>query len=152
MVSNYIEDGRVDNVQEDPNSFQYLSKEMVLENSASSIMIIFDGHINDYNDVRAFYSISDRPNFDPVFTNFPGYENLNEQRNIVDSSQNNGHSDVRTPKDDLGLVTEQCKFREYTFTIKDLPSFKAYRIKLDFTSSNQAFVPRMKNLRVITLA
>ena len=152
MVSNYIEDGRVDNIQEDPNSFQYLSKEMVLENSASSIKIMFDGHINDYNDVRAFYSISDQPNFDPVFTNFPGYENLDAQGNIVDSSQNNGHSDVRTPKDDLGLVTEQCKFREYTFTIKDLPSFKAYRIKLDFTSSNQAFVPRMKNLRVITLA
>ena len=152
MVSNYIKDGRVDSVTEDPNSFQYLSKEMVLENSATSVKIIFDAHINDYNDVRAFYAISDQPNFDPVFSNFPGYENLDAQGNVVDSSQNNGRSDSKVTKDDLALVSPQCKFREYTFTIKDLPSFKAYRIKLDFTSSNQAFVPRMRNLRVVTLA
>ena len=152
MVSNYIEDDRVDSVKEDPNSFQYLSKEMVLENSATSIKIIFDGHVSDYNDVRAFYAINDDTNFTPTFTNFPGYENLDAQGNIVDSSQNTGHSDTRVPKDDPALVSEQCMFREYTFTIKDLPSFKAYRIKLDFTSTNQAFVPRMKNLRVITLA
>ena len=152
MVSNYIEDGRVDSVEEDPNSFQYLSKEMVLENSATSIKIIFDGHVSDSNDIRAFYAINDDTNFTPTFTNFPGYENLDAQGNIVDSSQNTGHSDTRVPKDDPSLVSEQCMFREYTFTIKDLPSFKAYRIKLDFTSTNQAFVPRMKNLRVITLA
>ena len=125
---------------------------MVLENSATSVKIIFDAHINDYNDVRAFYAISDQPNFDPVFSNFPGYENLDAQGNVVDSSQNNGRSDSKVTKDDLALVSPQCKFREYTFTIKDLPSFKAYRIKLDFTSSNQAFVPRMRNLRVVTLA
>jgi len=153
MVSNYITDGRVDNVSEDPNSFQYLSKENVLETSATSIKIMFDAHINDYNDVRAFYAISDQPAFDPVFSNFPGYENLNERGEVVDSSQNNGHPDSLVPKTDpAGFTPDELAYREYSFTINNLPSFKAFRIKLDFTSTNQAFVPRMQNLRVITLA
>jgi len=33
-----------------------------------------------------------------------------------------------------------------------LPSFKSYRIKLIMTSTNQVYVPRMKDLRVIALA
>ena len=153
MVSNYIEDNRVDIISEDPNSFQYLSKENVLETSATSIKIIFDAHINDYNDVRALYAISDRENFDPVFSLFPGYNNLNEQGEVIDPSQNDGRTDVLIPKDDAsGFTPDELQYREYTFTINNLPSFKAFRIKLDFTSTNQAFVPRMANLRVITLA
>ena len=153
MVSNYIEDNRVDIIEEDPNSFQYLSKENVLETSATSIKIIFDAHINDYNDVRALYAISDKENFDPVFSLFPGFNNLNEKGEVIDPSQNDGRSDTLIEKDDAsGFTPDQLQYREYTFTINNLPSFKAFRIKLDFTSTNQAFVPRMANLRVITLA
>jgi len=44
------------------------------------------------------------------------------------------------------------QFREYTFTANDLPTFKNYRIKFILTSSNQTWVPRVSELRVITLA
>ena len=44
------------------------------------------------------------------------------------------------------------EFKEYTFTIDRLPSFRTYRIKLGMTSTGQCFVPRVKELRVIALA
>ena len=43
-------------------------------------------------------------------------------------------------------------FKERTFTADDLPSFKYYRIKLVMTSTNQVYVPRVKNLKVLALA
>ena len=153
MVSNYITDGRVDTLAGDPNSFQYISKENVLESSASTIKIIFDAHLNNYCDVRAFYAVSDQPNFEPIFVNFPGYLNLNERGQVIDQSQNDGRSDTLVPKTDpSGFTPDTLDYREYTFTINELPSFKAFRIKIDFTSTNQAFVPRMTNLRVLSLA
>ena len=153
MVSDYITDSRVDTIAADPNACQYISKENVLETSANSIKIIFDAHLNDYNDVRAFYATSDAENFDPVFTPFPGYFNLNEKGEVIDSANNDGRSDTLVPKSDpTGFTPDKLNYREYSFTVNNLQSFKAFRIKLDFTSTNQAFVPRMSNLRVITLA
>ena len=144
MVSNYITDNRVGLIKEDPNSCQYISKENVLETSATSIKILVDALIDDTNDIRAFYAVNDDPGFDPVFNPFPGYNNLDAQGQVIDPSQNDGKSD--------SLVDSSTQFTEYSFTIQDVPSFKAFRIKLDMTSSNQAKVPRIKNLRVITLA
>ena len=43
-------------------------------------------------------------------------------------------------------------FREHTFTIDELPSFKSYRVKLLLTSTNQANPPKIRNLRAIALA
>ena len=50
----------------------------------------------------------------------------------------------------LGL--DKADYREYTFTADQLPSFRTYRIKINLTSTNQSFVPRVKDLRVIALA
>ena len=44
------------------------------------------------------------------------------------------------------------KFKEYEFNIEDLPEFKYYRFKFILTSTNQTYVPKVSNLRVITLA
>ena len=43
-------------------------------------------------------------------------------------------------------------FREYQFTVDRLPAFNSFRIKIVGTSTNQAFVPRVRNLRVLALA
>ena len=42
--------------------------------------------------------------------------------------------------------------REHEFNMENLPPFKYYRIKFLLTSTNQVYVPRVSNLRVITLA
>ena len=43
-------------------------------------------------------------------------------------------------------------YREYKFSVDELPSFKSFRIKLIGTSTNQATVPMIRNFRVISLA
>jgi hypothetical protein len=153
IIENYATDVRVNSINEDPSAFQYISKEITLENSASSIKIILDAHINLYSDIRAFYAISENQNFDPIFNPFPGHENLNSRGQIINFEDSDGLSDKFISKSStIGFAAQEVDYREYTFTADELPSFKSYRIKLVMTSSNQVYVPRVSNLRVIALA
>ena len=153
VIENYATDARVDTIDEDPSAFQYISKEITLENPASSIKIILDAHINLYSDIRAFYSISENSNFDPIFTPFPGYTNLNTRGEIINLEDNTGLSDkFISPSNSIGFTSPELEYREYVFTSDQLSSFRSYRIKLVMTSTNQVYVPRVQNLRVITLA
>ena len=152
-ISNYATDSRVNTIDQDPSAFQYISKEINIENSASSIKIILNAHINQYCDIRALYAISEKSNFSPIFVPFPGYLNLNSKNQVIDFANNDGRSDILiTPSQSLGFETSNVEFKEYTFTIDGLPSFRSYRIKLILTSTNQVYVPRVKDIRVIALA
>jgi hypothetical protein len=153
VISNYATDSRVNTIDQDPSAFQYISKEINLENGASSIKVLLNAHINQYCDIRALYAISEKSNFNPVFVPFPGYTNLNTKNEIISSENSDGRSDTFvTPTQSLGFETSDIEFKEYSFTIDKLPSFKSYRIKLILTSTNQVYVPRIKDLRVIALA
>ena len=135
------------------NEFRYVYRENTLANSASSIKILLDAHINEYSDIRAYYAISASPNFDPIFEPFPGYKNLNDQGQVIDSAESDGLPDRFIPKSDAaGFKSSELTFREYEFNMEDLPPFKFYRIKFVLTSTNQTYVPRVSDLRVITLA
>ena len=142
-ISNYVEDSRVNSIDEDPNAFQYVSSVNTLESSATSIKILLTAHINQYSDIRAFYAIGEEQNFEPIFEAFPGF-----------SSTNDGSSDrVVSPSNaSEGFLSNDLTFKEYEFTVDNLPAFKSYRIKLIGTSTNQAYAPRIKELRTITLA
>ena len=152
-VKNYLTDKRVNQLNNDPTACQYISKENTLENSATSIKIILSAHVNEFSDLRAFYAISETENFEPIFTPFPGYDNLNDRGQIIALSDSSGRPDSKVPNSDIGgFLSKDLVYREFTFSANDLPSFKSFRIKLDLTSSNQAYVPRVKELRVIALA
>ena len=152
-IANYKTDPRVNTLFDDPNACQYVSRENSLANSASSIKILIDAHINEYSDIRAFYAISATPNFDPIFEPFPGYTNLNDLGQIIDASKSDGRPDRLIPKPDVGgFSNENVTFKEYEFNMEDLPPFRYYRIKFVLTASNQTYVPRVSDLRVITLA
>jgi hypothetical protein len=153
VIENYAEDNRVNDINEDPSAFQYISKEIVLESPASSIKIILNAHINPYSDIRALYAIGENPNFEPIFTPFPGYNNLDSRGQIINFEDSNGLSDrFISPSNYLGFTSTELDYREYTFTADNLPSFRSYRIKLVATSINQVYVPRVRDLRVIALA
>ena len=152
-ITNYKTDGRTNSLYEDPTACQYVSKENRLTNSATSIKIILDAYINEYSDIRAFYAISDQSNFDPIFIPFPGFKNLNNEGEMIALADSDGRSDKKMPLADSGMFkSSDLSFREYSFTANDLPSFNNYRIKFVLTSNNQTWVPRVSNLRVITLA
>jgi hypothetical protein len=153
VITNYATDPRVDSIDEDPSAFQYISKEINLENSASSIKIILDAHINLYSDIRAFYAISESSNFNPIFTPFPGYTNINTKGEIINIEDSDGSADnFVSLSNSIGFTSPELDYKERTFTENELPQFRSYRIKLVMTSTNQVYVPRVKNLRVITLA
>ena len=124
-----------------------------MENSASSLKIFVDAHINVNCDIRAFYSISNTEGGTPIFTPFPGFNNLNNRGQVITAKDSDGQSDVFIPKvNSTGFESGDLEFSEYVFTADQLPSFRNYRVKLVMTSTSQVYVPRMKKLRVMALA
>ena len=50
------------------------------------------------------------------------------------------------------LESEDVPYRDYEFTIDNLPSFKYFSIKVIGNSTNQAYPPRIKEFSAIALA
>lgn len=152
-ITDYAEDDRVSTLEGDPSSFVYATKPISLETPASSIKVLLSGYINTFSDIRCFYALTDDPNSDLIYYPFPGYTNLTSSGNVIDFSKNNGLPDKMVSKTDLiGFDSDNIIFREYEFSIDNLPSFRYFGIKLIGTSTNHAYPPRYKDLRVIALA
>ena len=153
-ITNFATDNRTSTINGDPTACQYISKEIQLSNAATSLKIMVNAYVNEYADIRAFYYISNDQGLDPIFTPFPGYKNLDANTAaVINPKDNNGQEDVKMEKSNrYGYVPSELQYREYGFTVEDLPQYSNYRIKLVLTSTNQVYVPRMKDLRVMALA
>ena len=152
-ITNYITDPRVNSIDSDPSAFQYISRELSLENSATSLKIDLNAYINTFSDIRAFYCVGNEPTSNPIFTPFPGFSNLKSNGNIINLKDNDGHPDTEIQKTNvLDFNSNNLEYKEYIFTMDNLEPFRYYRIKLVMTSTNQVYVPRVKDLRVIALA
>ena len=151
-ITNYATDNRVNTIESDPTACQYISKENILATSATSIKLMCSAHVNSASDIRAFYAIASNSNFDPIFVPFPGYNNLNDQGEMIALDKRDGLPDKLAPKDKEGFKSSEIAFREYSWTADNLPAYKNYRIKLVMTSTDQTYPPRISELRVITLA
>ena len=153
IIVNYATDDRISTVETDPTSCQYISKEMLLENHATSLKVILAAHIHADADIRVLYSVHNKEAVDPIFVPFPGYQNLNNRGQVIAAEDSNGLSDKLVPKSNSsGFDGQTLEFKDYTFSVDQLPSFRAYRIKILMTSKSQVYVPRVKDLRVIALA
>ena len=153
VITDFANDSRVNGILTDPSACQYISKEIVLENPATSLKVILDAHINNYSDIRVFYAISEEPGFNPIFVPFPGYANLNSRGQIIDVANSDGQSDSFVSKTQtFGFNSGTIEFKEHTFSMDNLPSFKAYRVKIVLTGTMQTYVPRVRDLRVLALA
>ncbi len=155
-ITDYVDDKRTNTIDTDPNAFYYVSKAVTLENSATAIRILLTGALDDANDIRAFYAIQNDIEESVIFTPFPGFANLDTGRSfgrVIAPSANNGTPDVELKKNSLyDYVPGPRSFKEIEWTIDELPAFKIFRIKLIMTSTNQALVPVIQDLRAIALA
>jgi len=152
-IKNYIEDGRVSTLREDPSAFVYATNIIELELPATSIKILVAAYINNSSDLRAFYAVKNNPSEESIYIPFPGFNNLNNLGQIINNSLSDGSSDKKVPKTDiLSFENNGDIFRDYEFTVDNLSSFRYFTIKLVGSSTNQAFPPRLKDLRVIALA
>ena len=152
-IDDWITDNRVSTLKDDPNAFVYASTPVTLENGATSIKIHLEGHINVTSDLRALYAIAEGPEDELIYQPFPGYPNLLSSGQVIDPAKNTGLPDKALPKTDvIAYSSRDVIWKDYEFTIDNLPTFRYFSIKLVGTGTNQAQPPRVKNLRVIALA
>ena len=145
-VSDFTLDPRVNGIDTDPNSAIYISKQVTLAKSADSLKVLLDAYRHSSNEIKVMYRLfrNDSPNQEQNYELFPGYNNLDENGNIINYSKNTGNSDTFV----LPSVNSN-DFRGYEYTASNLPIFNGFQIKIIMTGTNQAFVPEIKNLRAI---
>ena len=150
-VSDYASNGQVNSILYDPHVAAYVSKIISLSNSAKCLKVILSAYRHESSDFRVLYSLhrADSSEISQSFELFPGYDNLsyngNNQYVSIDSSKNNGRPDINVPSSLNG------EFREYEFTADNLDLFIGYRIKIVMSGTNQAYAPRIKQLRTLTV-
>ena len=154
-ITNYATDDRVSSLENDPSSFVYATSTLSLENSATSIKVLVSAHVNIYSDLRVLYSILNDKDDSPIYYPFPGYVNKKRLDSGLEPNDaiSDGTPDAKFTKTDIiGFDSNSIEFRDYEFTIDKLPSFRYFSIKIVGSSTNQAYPPRLKDLRVIALA
>jgi len=149
-VSNFATDSRVNKTGQDPVGSSYVSNLVRLDNPATSISVQFASYRRNGSDIRVFFkTIAEGSNEDSMqrdFELFPGFDNLNQFGKIINKSNNNGKPD------DLVTPSIGSEFKDYTFSIEELPPFTKFQIKIDMVGTNQAQPPLIKDLRAIALA
>ena len=145
-ISNYANDSRVNSLTNDPTAATYLSNLVVLDKAADNLKVFFDAFNHSSNDIRVCYRIfrADTPQQAQLWQLFPGYDNLDTNSQVIDSSKNNGRPDKR-----VANSIEEDNFNSYEFTANNLPQFNGFQIKIMMSGTNSAFVPKIRDFRVI---
>ena len=152
-ITDYINDERTSTLKDDPHAFVYATKPITLEAPATSIKVLISAYVNTSSDVRAFYAVMNDAKDEMIYYPFPGYANLDTNGNVINLENSDGSSDQKIEKTDiLGFDPNEVTYKDYEFTINNLPAFRNFGIKLVANSENQAYPVRMKDLRVIALA
>ena len=147
-VTDFVNNGDIMSSFSDPHAAVYVSRAISLDNPATSIKLMFSGNRPPGTEIRALYKIfRNDGSSNPDYELFPGFNNLNENGEVIDARNNNG-----LPNSAVPINSSESEYLEYEFSADNLPEFKAYAVKVIFTSTNQAFVPTIKDLRIIGLA
>jgi hypothetical protein len=153
-ISDYVTDGRVNSILNDPHAAIYVSNTVRLAQPATALKVIISAYRHASADFRVLYSLirPDSSEIDQAFELFPGYNNLTIDSNqdgyydIIDPSKNSGLPDTFVPS------SLNNQFLEYEFSANNLGSFTGYTIKIVMSGTDQAHAPRFKDLRSIALA
>ena len=145
-IIDFTLDNRSNSILDDPHAAVYVSRTVNLSQPASSLKVILSAYRHESADFRVLYSLfrPDSSGIEQAFELFPGYENLNSL-GVVDPSKNNGRPDTFVSS---SLDNE---FKEYEFTANNLNLFNGYVIKIVMSGTNQAYPPRIKELRTIAI-
>jgi hypothetical protein len=143
----YPSDNTVNSNLNDEHAYIHISEKIEMQESATSLKVLLSAYRHSSSDIRVLYKIfrNDVPDEDQIWELFPGYDNLDVNGDIINLSNNDGKSDVFVPS---SLVNE---YKEYSFTIDNLPEFTAFAIKIVGSSDNQCYAPIIKDLRCIAL-
>ena len=153
-IDDYVTDGRVNSIQDDPHAASYVSQRIDLKNPATSLKLLLAAYVDPTADIRALYRVFtvDSSNTEPSFVLFPGFDNLTDTDgdnfgdSVIDPAKNSGRPDQRV------ISAQLDEMREYQFSIDELPPFTGYQVKVVFNGTNECFAPRINDLRTLALA
>ena len=134
-VLDFATDFRVNQLYNDPCSAIYVSKVIMLQRTSNKLQVLFDAYRHSTNDIRVAYKVfrPDSPIEQQLYELFPGYDKLNNGK----------------PKSNVLPSTNTSDFRFYEFSVDVPQSFTGFQIKIIMTGTNQAYVPLIRDLRVI---
>jgi hypothetical protein len=150
-ISDYASDGRVNSVLNDPHAAVYVSNTVNLAQPATTLKVILSAYRHSSADFRVLYSLirPDSSEVDQSFELFPGYDNLTytttDGYKVLDRSKNSGLPDT------FVSPSLDNQFLEYQFTADNLELFSGYTIKIVMSGTNQAYPPRIKELRTLAV-
>jgi hypothetical protein len=147
-VTDFAADKRVSVTGEDPNAAIYITKKVDLANPANSIRVLLECYRDQSAEIRVLYKIftGDSDIDSTPYNLFPGYENIDDLGNVIDVANNNGRSNVFVPPS-----ARRDQFKDYEFSVDDLPDFVGFQLKIVMSGTNQAKPPIVKNLRAIAV-
>ena len=153
-IKNYAFDSRVNLSLEDPHASNYISRNITLDQPATSLKVLISAFRDSSADFRVLYKLSrtDSSNVEQTFELFPGFDNTTDTDGdgfgdkVINPINNSGRPDSNVP------ASADDEFFDYQFSIDELEQFNGFQIKIVMSGTNEAKPPRFKDLRVIALA
>ena len=153
-VENYAFDGRVNLTLEDPHVSNYISRDISLDQPATSLKVLISAYRDASADFSVLYKLTrtDSSNVEQTFELFPGFDNTTDTDGdgfgdkVINPINNSGRPDSNVP------ASADDEFFDYQFSIDELEQFNGFQIKIVMSGTNEAKPPRFKDLRVIALA
>ena len=147
-LESYSSNNLIRTINEDPHSSVYISQDILLKSPSKSLKVIIAAYRHESSDFRVAYKLKreDSTSIEQTFELFPGYKNLNSNGTVIDPAKNDGRPDTFVPPNANG------EYSEYVFTADNLDDFVGYTIKIMMSGSNQAYYPKITDLRTIALA
>ena len=117
----------------------YLTRPVSLENPSTAIDVRVAASVRSTSSIKMFFRLS-------------GGEETRRIQDIEFTPFNiDGSSDTNiTPSQGDEVI--DIDFRDYKFSVSDLPEFTSFQIKVVFNGTNSAYPARLKDLRAIALA
>ena len=147
-VSDYTTNAESKTLSEDPHQCVYISKPVNLKLSSTGLKVLLDAYKPNGSDVRVFYKTTNtgENSADSQYIPFPGYSNIDKSGLIINSKDSDGSSDK------FVNYSNENEFKNHTFTILETEPFTSFTIKIVITSESSSVVPKIRNLRVVSLA
>lgn len=108
----------------------YITKKVVLETSATSLKVMFEGIRNISNEIKVFVKIKE---------------------DASTGSFDDGNY-IEIPAVSYPVSTNSTQFRAFDYEIKSLKEFKEFSVKVVMMGNDQSSVPKIRNFRAIALA
>ena len=108
----------------------YITKKVVLENTSTSVKVLFDGIRNSSNELKVF--VKTRDDSDPG-----DFDDMNY---------------VEVPSVNYPSSETKSQYRAFDFEIKDLSEFKEFSVKIAMIGNDQSDIPKIRNVRCLALA